>query len=61
MDIQDQTEDIESRFPVQIPGGFIGQQELGADGYITKPLNLMDLGRIAKNRWEKYKKSAPVS
>lgn len=35
--------------------------EIGADGYITKPLDLMDLGRIAKNRWDKFKKSGQVT
>lgn len=35
--------------------------EIGADGYITKPLDLKDLGRITRDRWKKYKKSAQVT
>lgn len=34
--------------------------EIGADGYITKPADLTELGRITKARWDKYKQSAPV-
>lgn len=28
--------------------------EIGADDYITKPLDLMQLGKIVKAKWEKY-------
>lgn len=28
--------------------------EIGVDDYITKPLDLMKLGRIVKAKWEKY-------
>ena len=28
--------------------------EIGADDYITKPADLMELGRIVKAKWEKY-------
>jgi DNA-binding response OmpR family regulator len=45
--------------------GLIGEVdqafEIGADGYITKPSDLAELGRIAKARWEKYKKSRSVA
>lgn len=45
--------------------GMIGDMdqayEIGADDYITKPLDLMDLGRIAKNKWEKFKTSVQVT
>ncbi len=34
--------------------------EIGADGYITKPADPRELGKITKVRWEKYKKSMPV-
>ena len=34
--------------------------EIGADGYITKPADLSELGRIVKAKWEKYKKAATV-
>jgi CheY-like chemotaxis protein len=30
--------------------------EIGADGYITKPTDLGDLGRIIKAKWQKYEK-----
>lgn len=30
--------------------------EIGADGYITKPADLTDLGRIVKAKWQKYEK-----
>jgi DNA-binding response OmpR family regulator len=28
--------------------------EIGADDYITKPSDMMQLGKIVKNKWEKY-------
>ncbi len=28
--------------------------EIGADDYITKPLDLMQLGRVVKAKWEKF-------
>jgi two-component system phosphate regulon response regulator PhoB len=28
--------------------------EIGADAYITKPLDLMQIGKIVKAKWEKY-------
>ena len=28
--------------------------EIGADAYITKPLDLMQIGKIVKVKWEKY-------
>jgi DNA-binding response OmpR family regulator len=28
--------------------------EIGADDYITKPLDLTQIGKIVKNKWEKY-------
>jgi len=34
--------------------------EIGADGYITKPADLGELGRIIKAKWERYEKAAPV-
>jgi len=34
--------------------------EIGADDYITKPLDLMQLGKIVKAKWEKYT-SPPMS
>lgn len=34
--------------------------EIGADDYITKPLDLMQLGRIIKTKWEKYTDRAIV-
>lgn len=34
--------------------------EIGADGYITKPADLSELGRIVKAKWEKYQKAATV-
>jgi len=34
--------------------------EIGADDYITKPSDLMQLGKIVKIKWEKYTKSADV-
>jgi DNA-binding response OmpR family regulator len=34
--------------------------EIGADDYITKPLDLMELGRIVKVKWEKYTNPAGV-
>ena len=35
-------------------GDFDQAFEIGADDYITKPLNLGELGRIVKAKWEKY-------
>jgi len=44
--------------------GMIGDMdqafEIGADDYITKPLDLMELGRIVKAKWEKYTTPAEV-
>ena len=34
--------------------------EIGADDYITKPSDLMLLGKIVKTKWEKYTKPAEV-
>ncbi|MHC4487890.1 MAG: response regulator [Planctomycetota bacterium] len=34
--------------------------EIGADGYIAKPSDLMDLGRIVAHRWENYTSQAHV-
>ena len=34
--------------------------EIGADDYITKPSDLMQLGKIVKTKWEKYTKPAKV-
>ncbi|MCK4783186.1 MAG: response regulator [Desulfobacteraceae bacterium] len=34
--------------------------EIGADDYITKPLDLIQLGKIVKTKWEKYSQSADV-
>ena len=34
--------------------------EIGADGYITKPADLRELGRIVRAKWEKYEKAATV-
>ena len=34
--------------------------EIGADNYITKPSDLMQLGKIVKTKWEKYTKPAKV-
>ena len=34
--------------------------EIGADDYITKPLDLMQLGKIVKTKWEKYTEPADV-
>ena len=34
--------------------------EIGADDYITKPSDLMQLGKIVKTKWEKYTKPAEV-
>jgi CheY-like chemotaxis protein len=30
--------------------------DIGADGYITKPSDLSELGRITKAKWENYRK-----
>ncbi len=34
--------------------------EIGADGYITKPADIEELGRIIKTKWEKYEKAPTV-
>lgn len=34
--------------------------EIGADDYITKPLDLMQLGKIVKTKWEKRTSTATV-
>ena len=34
--------------------------EIGADDYITKPSDMMQLGKIVKNKWEKYTEPANV-
>jgi len=34
--------------------------DIGADGYITKPADVDELGRIIRNKWEKYDKTAAV-
>ena len=34
--------------------------EIGADDYITKPSDLMQLGKIVKTKWEKYTKPAEI-
>lgn len=34
--------------------------EIGADGYITKPLDLMQLGKTVKTKWDKYTKPVDV-
>ena len=34
--------------------------ELGADDYITKPLDLMQLGKMVKARWERFTSPATV-
>ena len=34
--------------------------EIGADDYITKPLDLMQLGKIVKTKWEKYTEPVDV-
>lgn len=34
--------------------------EIGADDYITKPSDLMRLGKIVKTKWEKYTEPADV-
>lgn len=34
--------------------------EIGADDYITKPLDLTKLGKIVKDKWEKYINLADV-
>ena len=34
--------------------------EIGADDYITKPLDLMQLGRIVKTKWSRFKSPATV-
>jgi DNA-binding response OmpR family regulator len=33
---------------------------MGADDYITKPLDLTQLGKIVKTKWEKYSNLANV-
>jgi len=34
--------------------------EIGADDYITKPLDLEQLGKIVRTKWEKYMEPADV-
>lgn len=34
--------------------------EIGADGYVTKPADISELGRIIRAKWEKYEKAATV-
>ena len=34
--------------------------EIGADGYITKPLDLLQLGKTVKTKWDKYTKPVDV-
>ena len=34
--------------------------EIGADDYITKPSDMMKLGKIVKSKWEKYTEPANV-
>ena len=34
--------------------------EIGADDYITKPLDMMQLGKIVKTKWEKYTEPVDV-
>lgn len=34
--------------------------EIGADDYITKPLDLMQLGKMVKDRWERFTSPATV-
>jgi len=34
--------------------------EIGADDYITKPLDMMKLGKIVKTKWEKYTEPVDV-
>lgn len=34
--------------------------EIGADDYITKPLDLMDLGKTVAHKWENHKSPADV-
>jgi len=34
--------------------------EIGADDYITKPLDLMQLGKMVKARWERFTSPATV-
>lgn len=34
--------------------------EIGADDYISKPSDLMQLGKIVKTKWEKYTEPADV-
>ncbi len=34
--------------------------EIGADGYITKPADIEELGRIIRTKWEKYEKAPTV-
>ncbi len=34
--------------------------DIGADGYITKPADIGELGRIIRTKWEKYDKAATV-
>lgn len=34
--------------------------EIGADDYITKPSDMMKLGKIVKTKWEKYTEPVDV-
>lgn len=34
--------------------------DIGADGYITKPADIEELGRIIRTKWEKYEKAPTV-
>ena len=34
--------------------------EIGADDYITKPSDMMQIGKIVKTKWEKYTEPADV-
>ncbi len=41
-------------------GDFDQASEIGADDYITKPLDLRDLGKTVARKWENYKSRACV-
>ena len=41
-------------------GDFDQAFEIGVDDYITKPLDLTQLGKIVKTKWEKYTEPADV-
>jgi len=34
--------------------------DIGADGYITKPADIKELGRIIRAKWQNYEKAATV-